>query len=253
MPEGDVNTKPPVGLWQGGFYSPCVYFRSQETCRMDAYKDPFCQGCLDAFDRFFLGAGMRPCQQRWNPRAMKVDFDLLEVLPPREGLPPWPEDPGAPPPPPPPPANPWRLNGTTLVSFAGLYEEIRGDFLRPLGRLRATVDLGGVIGEIEVSEVRLDLTPGDGVAAELVIRSRPGAPYRRLDWIYRGQVLPEGSVPDDRSALPAFLFPEESWELTVVDRLSGEELPAERVELQLWDLPDTPSSAARKTERPPRR
>jgi hypothetical protein len=80
---------PDVGLYEGGFYEECGYFRAQRFCRMEDNIDrPFCVACLCVAKRFLEdGVGLAECS---TPSVCATPDILIRDCPADDGTVPSP-------------------------------------------------------------------------------------------------------------------------------------------------------------------
>jgi hypothetical protein len=203
----------PVGLFEGADYRRCGVYRSEATCAMVSNFYPFCQACKDVVDETLRSAYGGPCA-RWTPittyieprdpseRANRLRVCAVPARGPRQ---PSAADhaypPGIPPGDAPPPGSCWPLQ------------------LRD-GDWRATVEVGGVNGEVRVGTILVPFRDRERThILELAVgRDRAGTePHITID----GKTVAPGALLSAPDAEGTGLLGTIAGDVTVIDDVKG--------------------------------
>jgi hypothetical protein len=232
-----TNPQPTVGLWEGAFYCNCSdnpchcsndpitceshcyegcsgFYRAEESCRMKKHHDDFCVACVRGIGDFFRSrAIIDPGTVSVLDRLDRTKLELLSRHPPE---------------------SPWLIDGDPLdVDAPGVAQFLANAVSRPVGRFSAQVELSGVIGEMEIDAMRVEVEGPRTWRGELVVRRKLTEIHDRLEWLIDGVPLDPTPVALE-DALPAIVRAKPAGAIRVMPRFGTEEVTARRVDIELY-------------------
>ncbi|UCF69069.1 MAG: hypothetical protein JSV80_07235, partial [Acidobacteriota bacterium] len=129
-----TSLNPLVGLWQEAFFAnPALGFRSESTCRLKVNSDEYCSACTHWMQDVLLALGVPRCPappSHCQQRMLPIEIEPIAVAEGSEFA--------------------WTANGSAMNLSWFIEGNLPAVATLPVGSVRALVDLGGVLREVDV-------------------------------------------------------------------------------------------------------